>query len=152
MLNSAIRPMQSSDLQTVCHLYEEANRFADFETILGWTKRNLNQFPDYHWVFESEGRIVGAISGIEEAEGGHIEDLAVLPDLRGHGIGGQLIQHLLDRYETFGISTVGLWAHEKNWDAIPFYEKNGFRKIGEQITHGIPDVPDGERIVVMKKG
>jgi len=152
MLNSSIRPMTSSDLEPVCHLYEEANRFADFQTIIGWTKRNLGRFPDYHWVFESENRIVGAISGITEGDEGHIEDIAVLPELRGHGIGGQLIQHLLDRYETFGIQTVGLWAHEKNWGAIPFYEKNGFKKIGEQTTRDIPDVPDGERIIVMKKG
>jgi ribosomal protein S18 acetylase RimI-like enzyme len=144
--------MTPSDLEAVCHLYEDANRFTDFQTILGWTKRNLDQFPDYHWVFESEDRIVGAISGVVEDEEGHIEDIAVLADLRGHGIGGQLIQHLLDRYETFGVQSVGLWAHEKNWDVIPFYEKNGFRKIGEQVANGIPDVPDGEKIMVMKKG
>ena len=142
--------MTSSDLEAVCHLYEAANQFAKFKTILGWTRRNLDQFPDYHWIFESEGRIVGAISGTKEGNEGHIEDIAVIPELRGHGIGGQLIRHLLDRYETFGIQTVGLWAHEKNWDAIPFYEKNGFKKIGEQVTHNIPDVPDGERIVVMR--
>jgi ribosomal protein S18 acetylase RimI-like enzyme len=143
--------MTSPDLEAVCHLYEEANQFTDFRTILGWTKRNLDQFPEHHWVFEHEGRVVGAISGIIEKKEGHIEDIAVLPELRGHGIGGQLIRHLLDRYETFGIQSVGLWAHEDNWGAIPFYEKNGFRKIGEQITHGIPDVPDGERIMVLRK-
>lgn len=150
MFNSLIRPMETSDLDYVCHLYEEANPFADFETILGWTKRNLREFPDYHWVFEHGGRVVGAISGILEGEEGHIEDIAVLPEFRGNGIGTQLIRHLLDRYETFGISTVGLWAHEKNWDAIPFYENIGFKKIGEEVTLGIPDVPDGERIMAMR--
>lgn len=55
---------------------------------------------------------------------GHIEDVAVHPDLQGRGIGGMIVGHLIEICREHGCYKVILDCSES---LIPYYEKLGFR-------------------------
>jgi glucosamine-phosphate N-acetyltransferase len=56
---------------------------------------------------------------------GHIEDVAVHVAYQHHGVGGTLVQYLLDVCRQAGCYKVILDCEE---DVIPFYEKLGFHR------------------------
>ena len=56
---------------------------------------------------------------------GHIEDVVVLAEHAGKGIGSKLVQHCLKEARKIGCYKVILACVEDN---IPFYEKLGFRR------------------------
>ncbi len=66
-----------------------------------------------------------------------IERVAVLKEYRNHGIGKTLMKHILqDIANKNGIQKVKLSSQV---DAIPFYEKLGFQKQGEEyMDAGMP--------------
>jgi predicted GNAT family N-acyltransferase len=67
---------------------------------------------------------------------GHIGRMAVLPDWRGRGIGGRLLQMLVGNARDAGLPAVFLHAQTR---AIPFYERFGFRPEGDEfLDAGIP--------------
>jgi predicted GNAT family N-acyltransferase len=69
---------------------------------------------------------------------GKIGRIAVLPGLRGRGIGTMILGRLLDEARRLGIREPYLHAQVQ---AVPFYEKLGFaRKGGEFDEAGIPHV------------
>ena len=68
---------------------------------------------------------------------GHIDELYVVPEHRGDGIGRVLLEALLERARERGAPSVGLVTGEANADARALYESVGFRNDIE--------VPDGTR-------
>jgi GNAT superfamily N-acetyltransferase len=60
-----------------------------------------------------------------------LDNLWVLPNFMGQGIGKQLFQHALERSKTLGASILKI---EADPNAQSFYEKMGVRKVGER--HG----------------
>jgi GNAT superfamily N-acetyltransferase len=60
-----------------------------------------------------------------------LDNLWVLPEFMGQGIGRDLFQHALERSRTLGASTLKI---EADPNAQSFYEKMGARKIGEHQT------------------
>ena len=59
----------------------------------------------------------------DQASDAYIQDVTVLPEFRGNGIGTRIIRMIVERLHTDGIGWIGLIA-EKN--ASPFYEPLGF--------------------------
>ena len=59
-----------------------------------------------------------------------IEDLWVLPEYMGQGVGKKLFLHALTRTREMGYQTLQL---EADPNAVGFYEKMGMHKIGERI-------------------
>ena len=57
-----------------------------------------------------------------------LDNLWVLPDFMGQGIGRRLFQHGLERAKTQGVFTLKI---EADPHAQSFYERMGARKIGE---------------------
>jgi ribosomal protein S18 acetylase RimI-like enzyme len=56
--------------------------------------------------------------------------IAVVPSRRGHGLGQQLLDALLEQARADGHTVVSL-SVEDDSPAIGFYERNGFERIGE---------------------
>ncbi len=95
-----------------------------------------------------DGRDAGAVHVLAEVDGdavgtgrllpnGHIGRLAVLRAWRGRGIGGALLDALIEAARRRGLKRVYLGAQAR---ASGFYEKHGFRVCGEPyvevgITH-----------------
>ncbi len=103
------------------------------------TKRlQIRQF----WVVRSEVSIVGVLSLAEtdttEAE---LEDLWVLPDYMGMGIGRQMMTFVLGYMRQACISRLKIVAEP---NAEGFYRKMGAERIGWQ-----PSIPPGRMLPVM---
>lgn len=77
--------------------------------------------------FAPEGRVVGmgrAISdGVSDA---YIQDVVVLPELRGQRIGGEIIRRLTEHCAANGIGWIGLVAEP---GTRAFYERLGYRAL-----------------------
>ena len=78
-----------------------------------------------------EGReIVGYIYGEVNGERGHLVSIAVSPNKRRKGVGSDLLKHLLEWFALKGVREVYLEVEVCNREAIRFYEKHGFKKLG----------------------
>ncbi len=79
------------------------------------------------------GRIVGMVSilyTVSTAEGGRsawLEDMVVSPDLRGSGIGEQLLQTAVEQARAAGCRRITLLTDAENDRAIRFYGRAGFK-------------------------
>ena len=79
------------------------------------------------WGYEDDGELLG-IMGIQPVDDVHlIRHAYVVPEAQGRGVGGRLLEHLMDA--TQGPVLVGTWAAAE-W-AIRFYSGHGF----EQVSH-----------------
>jgi ribosomal protein S18 acetylase RimI-like enzyme len=101
-----------------------------------WAKRSkykeflLSLFHDFdHLAFVAVdgGKIAGYVMGDTKRNEGEIEDIAVLPDYRGKGLGRWLMQAELKAMGELRVKRVILWVHWRNSEAIPFYYRLGFR-------------------------
>ncbi|MCS4484439.1 GNAT family N-acetyltransferase [Gleimia sp. 6138-11-ORH1] len=64
----------------------------------------------------------------------YVELLGVSPQARAHGIGKALLTHAMRAVQASGISAIGLDVDKDNSNgARSFYERLGFRSVGEQI-------------------
>lgn len=86
-------------------------------------------------VARSGGRIVGMGRVISDgASDAYIQDVVVLHDQRGKGIGRELVRRLADCCTDAGVDWVGLVAEP---GTMPFYESLGFRRFdGQPMLHG----------------
>lgn len=62
---------------------------------------------------------------------GHIEDIVVHHELRGKGIGKEVIGQLVERAKIANCYKITLDCDDKN---VQFYEKTGFTRKGNQMT------------------
>lgn len=74
------------------------------------------------WGAERQSKLVGIIAFRED----WIDQLYVLPDAQGQGIGGDLLEIAQQAYPV-----LNLWTFQRNSKARRFYEFNGFRAIRE---------------------
>lgn len=143
-----IRNMQAQDLEKAALLYRSSNVFASQNDILAWTKAGFDQYPELNLVYEQNGRIIGAVSGIMlRNKMAIINDLAVDEDFRNQEIGTQLMQSLIKILKNKQVKKISLWIHWTNARAIPFCYRFGFSLKKVSRTFGITNVPDGEDII-----
>jgi ribosomal protein S18 acetylase RimI-like enzyme len=83
---------------------------------------------------------------------GHITSLHVLPDLRGHGYGRALMDHVLAEFQRRGFAEVTLWVLEENRSARAFYETYGFRLDGGTRRYPRTNVPEVRYRIGLNRG
>ena len=83
------------------------------------------------WMAVVDEQYVAYYSLKPESEYLWLDNLWVLPEFIGQGIGKQLFQHALERSHIHGASILKI---EADPNAQAFYEKMGARKIGEHHT------------------
>ena len=77
------------------------------------------------WLAKNDNKIVGVVMLSPHSKGGHLENLAVSPSMRGSGIGHRLVCSLLDALRTEGPGIVTLTTR------IPsFFSRHGFHPCG----------------------
>jgi predicted GNAT family N-acyltransferase len=81
----------------------------------------------HHYLVKLDGKPVGTARWRETEEGIRLERFAVLPEERNHHIGKVLLKEILKEVIPLG-KKIFLHAQLK---AVPFYERNGFRRSGE---------------------
>ncbi len=77
------------------------------------------------------------VTGPDEAE---IRALAVRPDTQGRGIGGELLQHALNRASRLGVRHLVLCTGPEMHDAHRLYEQAGFVRLPERDWSPAPGV------------
>ena len=92
------------------------------------------------FVAEEDGVVVGF--GELGAEAGEVQGLYVSPDVKGRGVGRELLRKLEETARAYGLKSLRLTS---SLNAVPFYERAGFRAVGE-LTETIG--PGAERASV----
>ena len=91
-----------------------------------------------HWGAIENGQVVGIVSiypenkeGIKDLKTWRLRGMAVEAHLQGKGVGRLLVDAALEFCRQQGVST--LWCNART-PAIPFYEKLGFVKVGQEFV------------------
>jgi ribosomal protein S18 acetylase RimI-like enzyme len=82
--------------------------------------------PDGCLIAEKAGKPVGMIVATAYHECGFLGELIVLPEYRGHGIGGRLMKQAMDYLRGRGCRSLYL---DGDTPAVPLYERLGFKTI-----------------------
>ena len=107
-------------------------------------EKDYNYFLNKQFIYVAEDnqKIVGFITGeiLSKKEWytvqlGTINNLFVLEEYRGKGIGKKLMETMMDAFKEKGINNFELYALNNNEDALKFYEKLGFRKYNVQMLY-----------------
>ena len=107
-------------------------------------ERDYNYFLNKQFIYVAEDnqKIVGFITGeiLSKKEWytvqlGTINNLFVLEEYRGKGIGKKLMETMMDAFKEKGINNFELYALNNNENALKFYEKLGFRKYNVQMLY-----------------
>lgn len=89
-------------------------------------------FAEHFGVFKA-GRLIGTGRLVVEGQRGLIGRIAICKEFRGRGLGSGLIKTILQAGAAAGISEFSLGAQLQ---ALPFYERLGFRPEGEVYPDG----------------
>ena len=102
----------------------------------GFMRRLVDSTSAATWIGEEDGRMAGfaIVEWPEEAGGGaaYIETIEVLPEMRGRGVGCELLRR--GEYSAHAAGARAIWLHvdEDNKGAIRFYEAHGYRRKGRE--------------------
>lgn len=83
-----------------------------------------------HYLLIVDSEPVATARWRETSKGVKLERFATLPEYRNKGLGALLLQRVLDDVRS---SDGQIYLHSQ-LKAIPFYERHGFVKLGEQFT------------------
>jgi GNAT superfamily N-acetyltransferase len=109
-------------------LFFEAKVATELAAFLG----RYDEQRDGFWTAVVGGRIEGSITidGVHSAaEGAHLRWFIVSDELRGKGVGSQLLNTAMEFCRSRGYKRVYLWTFEGLNPARHLYEKNGFRLV-----------------------
>jgi len=146
-ISLAIRPMRSSDADRVLAVYQAGLDAGDasFETEApAWTAFDAAKLPGHRHVATADdtGELLGWVAAGpvcgRSAYAGVVEhSVYVAPEARGRGVGGALIQALIDSTEAGGIWTIQSSIFPENTASLRLHEQKGFRAVGirERIGH-----------------
>jgi ribosomal protein S18 acetylase RimI-like enzyme len=70
----------------------------------------------------------GTVQGVAEDKVGAIQNIGILPEHRGHGLGTVLMWHSLAGFKSAGIERVYLEVTAQNSGACRLYERLGFHR------------------------
>lgn len=96
------------------HTFLTSNDINEIEKFVPMALENINTLL----IVEEQGKPVGFAG----ADGSKLEMLFIDPDLRGKGIGKQIVQNLITNYQVTEVS-----VNEQNPLAKGFYEHMGFK-------------------------
>lgn len=130
-----IRIMQEDDLIQCGDIYAKA--FPVEHWGIDWNRENATEYlRDFFeqkrfvgYVYEEDDEIIGCLFAIRKISGSkeelYINEMAVLPEKQGRGIGKQLLDTIMDYCKAHNLAGTVLYTNE-NAPAFRFYEKNGF--------------------------
>ena len=146
-MSTKIRPAIRDDVPTIAELIRGLARYEKLEQDVVMTEGLLDTalFGERQYaevlLAEEEGRPVGFalffhnFSTFLGRPGIYLEDLFVLPELRGHGIGRMLLTHLARLAVERGCGRLEWAVLDWNRDAIGFYERIGAQPNSEWTVY-----------------
>jgi len=103
---------------------------ADFDTLVE---------QRFVYVLEIEGNFRGFIVCFSNQDHLHIENIAVLPEFHGLGLGKQLMD-FAETEAARGFSRIELYTNEKMWENLMLYPKLGYEEFARQVQDGFARV------------
>ncbi len=139
-MNITIRPYEPSDLAACRELWRElTQRHRDIygDPSIGGSDpgggidRHLVR-PELAgvWVAEHETSVVGFCSLLMNEEEGEVEPIVVSSAYRSNGIGGQLLDHVVEESKRRGVRFLSVRPVARNVEAISFFFEAGFQLLG----------------------
>ena len=133
-MSTVIRPAQQRDEPRWRELFDAYTRFYEREPDDGiakhaWSRIHDPKSPVYAAVAEIDGRVVGIINYLlHESTGSfqpvcYLQDLFVDPDVRGQGVGKQLIDWLVGQMKAHRWSRLYWSTRETNYPARALYDQ-----------------------------
>ena len=119
---SVMRKAQVSDVPQIVEL---VNHYAAQGLMLPRSYNRVYQNVRDFTVIEEEGTIVGcgALHVLWE-DLAEIRSLAIVPELAGNGLGGQIVRRLIEEARELGIPTVFAFTYQ-----VGFFERLGFQVV-----------------------
>ena len=130
MTNFSIRIMKIEDYQVVYQLWAGIHGMGmrSLDDSPAGIDRFLKRNPNTCFVAEMDGQIVGVILAGHDGRRGYIYHAAVLPELRGQGIGKALLAQAVEALKAEGIHKVGLLVYANNEIGNAFWESQGWER------------------------
>ena len=98
-------------------------------------RESLASHSTFGLVAETDRGIAGYLIGREAAGSGEILNLAVAPEFRRRGIGGELLEAGLEAFQRRRAHEVFLEVRESNRSAQALYLARGFRPVGQRTSY-----------------
>lgn len=160
-MNVAVRAGTPDDIEpaiTVWRVADTARRGTDPGDDRAAVVRERLAMPDrFLLIAERGGTIVGMATGMhgrdDDGRGPvipglcHIGLVFVVPEVRGHGIGGRLVDAVLAEARERGYDRPQLWTQADNQRALRLYTSRDFTRSGRTGPS-----EDGESIVYLGRG
>lgn len=144
---ATVRSFHSQDADAVMAISAQSPEAAN------WSKESYLRFAgeagSLALVLEADGEPRGLLVGRIVADQAELLNLAVNASHRREGAGTALLAQALQQWHSQGAKSVYLEVRESNTDALAFYEKHGFAKIGRRP--GYYRVPDEAALTLVKK-
>jgi len=132
-----IRLIKTASLDALVLLYKDA----------GWWKDSYGEAPEFlHRIVADSALFVGAFANkkmigmgralSDLASDAYIQDVAVLKEFQGRGIGKKIIQTLITGLKKSGVDWIGLIAQP---GTTVFYEKLGFQLLEGHVPLKLKD-------------
>jgi ribosomal protein S18 acetylase RimI-like enzyme len=160
-MNPIIRPINSNDVAAIAAIHSASWRSAyrgmlredflngDLESnrVQLWKKR-LTLMPPEHFGYLAinSGEAIGfafAFADYDPRWGTQVDNLHVLPNFKGQGLGKGLLTNLCEYAQaTYPQSGLYLWVYEQNAAARAFYESLD----GESVERAVVQAPGGGEV------
>lgn len=138
---AAIREASEADLADILRAYRESGIGSDEEFTVDEARAQfarLRQYPSYRvFVASADGVFAGTYALIvldnlakRGAKAGVVEDVAVLPEFQGRGIGKAMMEHARVECRRAGCYKLTLSSNLKRTGAHRFYDALGFERHG----------------------
>ncbi len=134
-------PARSDDVEAVVQI--ERRSFTDPWSAHGF--RELLENPRVYFVCAREGvagPVLGYVVAWFVADEGEIANLAVLPEARGRGVGGLLLDKALMEARRRGSTAMYLEVRDSNRTARELYVSRGFEAVGRRKAYYRKPVED----------
>ena len=92
------------------------------------------------WVAVLGDDVVGFVLLVEEEGSLLLENVAVLPEHHGRGVGRALLEHAESRAHALGQSTITLYTHVTMVENQALYERTGYVETTRTTEHGFTRV------------
>ncbi len=133
------------DVDAIAHLEEITFPFP-------WSRESIQHDMEENplaviLVAERNGKFAGYMDVWRIAGEGQLNNIAVMPEARGHGIGGKLMRHMMEFLREQGDSEISLEVRASNAPAIHLYHKLGFEEVGRREKYYLDN---GEDALLMR--
>lgn len=137
-----IEPLEGdADLEGVLHVESESFTNPWTRAMYAWELQNRNVCHIYV-ARTSTCRVAGFCAFWLVFDEIHINNVAVLPQFRGGGVGSAILRHVLEEAKTLGANRATLEVRASNEGARRLYERLGFHVAGRRPNYYSSPVED----------